>query len=194
MHERNILWGELAGGLLIVGCSIALVLSLWRTLEALPYFTFLLSAGITGAIFGAGYYTFHHWRLAATSRGLLAIALLLTPLNLLLLADPGSRGTADWLDLLVKAVAVVAFVALVRTGGRDFVGTDELSGWPPRRWLLAVAVVGAPAVLMVPAAGGGAGLPAWLSLGGFLGAAGPTGGRPDRDGPPGGAGPPRGRA
>ena len=57
-------------------------------------------------MFGAGYYTFHHWRLAATSRGLLAIALLLTPLNLLLLADPGARGTTDWLDIVVKVTAV----------------------------------------------------------------------------------------
>src|SRR4030095_15255874 len=84
-HERNILWGELAGGLLIVGCSIALVLSLWRTLEELPYFTFLLFAGVPAAGVGAGQYTLHHWKLTGTSRGLLVIALLLTPLNLLLL-------------------------------------------------------------------------------------------------------------
>ncbi|MBX7106228.1 MAG: hypothetical protein K1X57_19275, partial [Gemmataceae bacterium] len=42
MKERNILWGELIGGLLIVGCSIALVISLWRTLEdQIHYFPFL---------------------------------------------------------------------------------------------------------------------------------------------------------
>jgi hypothetical protein len=177
MHERNILWGELAGGLLIVGCSIALVLSLWRTLESLPYFTFLLSAGITAAVFGAGYYTFHHWRLAATSRGLLAIALLLTPLNLLLLADPGTRGSTDVLDSIVKAVAVFGFLALVRTAGRDFVGTDELPGWLPRRWLLAVTLVGTPAVLMVPLV-----LPAWLSLAFFVIGVGPVVVRLYRDG------------
>ena len=36
MEERNILWGELVGGLLMVGCSIALVISLWHTLEHVP--------------------------------------------------------------------------------------------------------------------------------------------------------------
>ncbi len=29
MEEQNIRWGELIGGLLIVGCSIALVISFW---------------------------------------------------------------------------------------------------------------------------------------------------------------------
>src|SRR5207302_811647 len=38
MEEKNILWGELVGGLLIVGCSIALVLTLWKSLQSLPYF------------------------------------------------------------------------------------------------------------------------------------------------------------
>ncbi len=146
LHERNILWGELAGGLLIVGCSIALVLSLWQTLEELPYFTFLLSAGITSAVFGAGYYTFHHWKLAGTSRGLLVISLLLTPLNLLLLADPGARGTTDVLDFGVKIVAMLVFAWIVRTGGRDLLEADE----KPRRWWLALAVVGAPASQMIP--------------------------------------------
>lgn len=146
MQERNILWGELAGGLLIVGCSIALVLSLWRTLEELPYFTFLLSAGITSAVFGAGYYTFHHWKLAGTSRGLLVISLLLTPLNLLLLADPGARGTTDILDFGVKIAAMLGFAWIVRTGGRDLLEGDHKQ----RRWWLALAVVGAPASQMIP--------------------------------------------
>src|SRR5207245_9837759 len=73
MEERNILWGELVGGLLIVGCSIALVISLWRTLEAIPYFPFLIFAALTAALFAAGLYTLSHWKLEATSRGLLVI-------------------------------------------------------------------------------------------------------------------------
>jgi hypothetical protein len=177
MHERNILWGELAGGLLIVGCSIALVLSLWRTLEELPYFTFLLIAGITGAVFGAGYYTLHHWKLTGTSRGLLIISLLLTPLNLLLLADPGSRGMADAIDVAVKIVAVIAFVGLVRTGGRDVVGTDALPGLIPRRWLFALALVGAPASQIIPPMGQ---LPIWLPLACFVIASGVAIGRLSR--------------
>ncbi len=169
MHVRNILWGELAGGLLIVGCSVALVLSLWRTLEELPYFTFLLSAGITAAVFGAGHYTLHHWKLAVTSRGLLVIAVLLTPLNLLLLGDLGARGTADALDMAVKVGAVVGFAWLIRTGGRDLVEADSVS----RRWWLALALVGAPASQMAPAIGDVSVIvlqPVWLSLACFAAA------------------------
>ena len=69
MEERHILWGELVGGLLMVGCSVALVLSLWQTLEQIPLFPFIILATITAAMFGAGRYTLHHWKLEATSRG-----------------------------------------------------------------------------------------------------------------------------
>src|SRR5690348_17816891 len=79
MEERNILWGELVGGLLIVGCSIALVLTLWHSLQALPYFPFLLFTALTASLFAAGQYTLHHWKLQSTSRGLLLIAMLLAP-------------------------------------------------------------------------------------------------------------------
>ena len=52
MEERNILWGEVVGGLLIVGCSIALIVTLWHRLESIPYFPFLLSAAVTLALYG----------------------------------------------------------------------------------------------------------------------------------------------
>jgi hypothetical protein len=167
MEEKNILWGELVGGLLIVGCSIALVLTLWRTLEELPYFPFLLSAGITLALFWAGQYTLHHWKLAATSRGLLVIALLLAPLNLLLLASPGVATAGEWYDVAIRVAAVVVFVVVVRTAGRDLIGTDLLPGPVDRRWLLALAVVGAPASQSLPASWFEASLvflPVWLPL------------------------------
>ena len=163
MEEKNILWGELAGGLLIVGCSIALVLTLWRSLEALPYFPFLLSTAITVVLFAAGQYTLHHWKLAATSRGLLVIAMLLAPLNLLLLAAPGSEAAVGWLDRAVKVAAVILFVGITRAAGRDLIGTDLLPGPVDRRWLLALAVVGAPASQSI-AAGDWTFLPAWLPL------------------------------
>ena len=86
MEESNILWGELIGGTLIVGCSIALVISLWQTLEQIPFFPFLIFAAITSALFGAGFYSLHHWKLESTSRGLLLIGTLLVPLNFLVLA------------------------------------------------------------------------------------------------------------
>jgi hypothetical protein len=166
MEEKNILWGELVGGLLIVGCSIALVVTLWRSLEDLPYFPFLLSSGITLALFGAGQYTLHHWKLTSTSRGLLVIALMLAPLNLLLLANPGTTA-GGWLDVVVRLGAVGLFVGVVRAAGRDLIGTDHLPGPVDRRWLLALAVVGAPASQALPASwfgGGLAFLPVWLPL------------------------------
>src|SRR5207245_4756903 len=88
MEQRNIFWGELLGGLLIVGCSIALVISLWTTgkLERIPFAPFLIFALITASLFGAGWYTLRHWKLESTSRGLLVIATLLLPLNFLVMA------------------------------------------------------------------------------------------------------------
>ena len=93
MEDRNILWGELVGGLLVVGCSVALVLSLWQTLERIPLFPFLIFVGITSTLFLTGQYTLQKWRLESTSRGLLAIATLLVPLNFLVLAGLSPRRT-----------------------------------------------------------------------------------------------------
>ena len=42
LESRNILLGELVGGLLIVGGSVALVATLWNSLEQIPYFPFLM--------------------------------------------------------------------------------------------------------------------------------------------------------
>jgi hypothetical protein len=145
LESRNILWGELVGGLLIVGCSIALVLTLWNSLQHLAYFPFLMFSGITAALFGAGLYTLHHWKLEATSRGLLVISLLLAPLNLLVLADPTARGDAPavgWLHPVVVAVALLLSGAMVWAAERDLIGSDLLPGPIDRRWLLALAVVG----------------------------------------------------
>ncbi len=152
MEQRNILWGELVGGLLIVGCSVALVISLWQSLEAVPYFPFLLFTAITAALFGAGEYTLHHWKLESTSRGLLIIALLLTPLNLLVLADPSAVGkagleTGGVVDFAVKVVALLAFTALARVSGRDLLPEEvRAGGWFGRPGLLAVGTVGTAAV------------------------------------------------
>jgi hypothetical protein len=150
LEEHNILWGELVGGLLIVGCSIALVVTLRQTLEELRYFQFMLSAAVTLGLFGAGQYTLHRWKLAGTSRGMLVISLLLTPLTLLLLTEPFAPGAEGPLDIGVKLAALAVFVAVVRTGGRDLIGTDHLPGPVDRRWLIALAVVGAAGTQLLP--------------------------------------------
>src|SRR5205807_364066 len=100
MEERNILWGELVGGLLVVGCSAALVITLWHKFSANPLFKFCTFTGAVAAVFGAGLYTLRHWRLESTSRGLLLTASLLAPLDVLALTLPNAA--AGPLDLAVQ--------------------------------------------------------------------------------------------
>lgn len=83
MEEKNIRWGEMIGGLIVTGCSIALVISLWSTIEAIPLLKFGIFVGVAAAIFGLGLYSGHHWKLPATSRSLLTVAILLVPLDFL---------------------------------------------------------------------------------------------------------------
>lgn len=129
MEERNIFWGELVGGLLMVGCSIALVISLWHKLEQIPYFPFLIFAAVTVTVYAVGSYTLHHWKLESTSRGLLVIATLLVPLNLLVLAGL-SRGRAhDILDIGVEVLALAIFGYVVFRAAQILVpaGTTSLT-------------------------------------------------------------------
>ncbi|MFL5339030.1 MAG: hypothetical protein ACJ8F7_02590, partial [Gemmataceae bacterium] len=146
MEERNILWGELAGGLLMVGCSVALVLSLWKTLEQIPLFPFLVLTAITATLFGIGSYTLHHWKLEATSRGLLVIALLLVPLNFLVLAGLSPRDTGTPVEILIKVAGIALFAVLTYRGSRNLFPTEPGdTGW--RRFasdgrLLMLAVMG----------------------------------------------------
>ena len=81
MEARNIRWAELVGvligGLLIVGSSVALVITLWQDLEQYPLFKFLVFATVSSAVFGIGLYAYHRWKLESTGRGLLVIATLL---------------------------------------------------------------------------------------------------------------------
>ena len=84
MQEKNIRWGELASGILIVGSAVGLVVSLRDQLEeTIPYFTALLFMLITAAIHAAGAYTLKKWKLRKTSRGTLLIGMMLVPLNFL---------------------------------------------------------------------------------------------------------------
>lgn len=162
MEQRNIFWGELLGGMLIVGCSIALVISLWTTgkLEKIPFAPFVIFAFITTSLFGMGWYTLRHWKLESTSRGLLVIAALLVPLNFLVIAGLHGRESSDWeIPLELGAVAVFAWLASV--AGKVL--------FPEGRWLLSAAVVGSSASqllfswLIGPERG-----PGWILALGFL--------------------------
>src|SRR5438067_8158871 len=94
MEESNIRWGELIGGLLIIGCSIALVLTFWEQIATQPWLRFFLFTAVTSALFGTGLYTEHRWKLPTTSRGLLLIATLLVPLNFLAFSRGGATSSA----------------------------------------------------------------------------------------------------
>ena len=121
LEEKNIRWGELLAGMLIVGSSVGLVISLWSTLRnAIPYFPALCFLAVTAAIHGAGLYTLRHWRLKTTSRGLLTIALLLVPLNFLAaIALSEQRSATDPLYVTAVAIGIVAYGWITWSGTRE---------------------------------------------------------------------------
>ncbi|QDT43542.1 hypothetical protein Pan241w_36440 [Gimesia alba] len=139
MEEKNIRWGELISGLLIVGSAIGLVVSLWSTLKnQIPYLPALLFLLATAAIHGAGLYTFKRWKLESTSRGLLLITVLLVPLNFLAairLSD--HRPVTDPLFILALSIGFAAFSWMVLSASRILVSFG--------RWQLLIAVLGSSA-------------------------------------------------
>ena len=79
LEEQNIRWGELIGGLLIVCCSIALVISFWAKIAERPFLKFFVFNGVTAGLFGLGLYAAHRWKLRTTSQAVLTISILLVP-------------------------------------------------------------------------------------------------------------------
>ena len=134
MEEKNIRWGELVGGLLIVGCSVALVLSFWAQISQRPVLKFSLFTAVTGALFGLGLYTEHRWKLPTTSRGMLLISTLLVPLNFLAFAAFSQSAPAkDAVALMSEAVAVGLFLWLLHAAAKVIAPR-----WP---WLLTAGVL-----------------------------------------------------
>lgn len=142
MEDRNIRWGELVGGLLIVCSSVALVISLWETLKTIPYFQFFIFVGVSAALFGVGLYTEHRWKLASTSRGILTISTLLVPLNFVAMAGT-AREHWDVVAAITQLAALAIFTLLVRQAGRVLV-----DGW--QTWLTLGVVGGSGVLLAVP--------------------------------------------
>ena len=120
MEESNIRWGEIVGGLLIIGCSTALVVSLWSEISRIPVVKFLIFTTVTAALFGVGLYMEHRWKLPTTSRGILTIATLLVPLNFLAIAAV-SGGTLSPGALVIgsELVAPAVFLCLVYFAGKS---------------------------------------------------------------------------
>jgi len=166
MEDNNIRWGEIISGLLIVGCAVGLVISLRATLSAIPYFeAFLFMLG-TAAIHATGIYTLRKWNLQSTSRAVLVIGMLLTPLNFLaaiMLSGSGEalRPLTDPFYLLAISIAVTAFGAMTY-----FASTALMrSGWPR----LMLAVLGPSLAMLFINRATGSGMEAWKA--GLLAAA-----------------------
>jgi hypothetical protein len=151
MEERNILWGELVGGLLIVGCSIALVFSLREKLEELPYFPFLIVSAVTAALIGAGRYTLSHWKLESTSRGLLVIGTMMVPLSFMVLAGLATASERGTEELAAELVSIALFTWMVRGAANILVRQPVGPAAPRPDWLTTLAILGASAgMLLVP--------------------------------------------
>ena len=131
MQEKNMRWGELASGIMIVLSAVGLVVSLRETLEnTIPYFSALLFMLITAAIHGAGIYTLKKWKLRNTSRGTLVIGLLLVPINFVMacvLSDLRPLGDPWFWVAVITGVSVFSFItwysskALLRRGNAPMV-------------------------------------------------------------------------
>jgi hypothetical protein len=118
MEESNIRWGEIIGGLLIIGCSTALVVSLWAQISQIPVLKFLIFTTVTAILFGIGLYSEHRWKLPTTSRGILTIATLLVPLNFLAIAAVSASNMSGALVIGSELVAPAIFLCLVYFAGR----------------------------------------------------------------------------
>src|SRR3989442_5643048 len=126
MEQSNIRWGEIVGGILIVGCSTALVISLWAQISRVPVLKFLIFTTVTAALFGVGFYSEHRWKLPTTSRGILTIATLLVPLNFLAIAAvSGNTAPSNLLVIGSELIAPAIFLCLVYFAARGIT-----SSWP----------------------------------------------------------------
>ena len=142
LEERSIRWGEVVGGLLIVGCSLALVISFWASIAERPWVKYGLLNGVTALLFVLASQAERHWRLPTTARGLAIIACLLTPLNFLAVASLASGNSGGWhWSRLGEALAIAVFVPLVYRAGRSLV-----AGLP---WTLLVGVVAPSAAMLL---------------------------------------------
>ena len=147
MEKKNIRWGELASGILILGSVVGLVVSLKDELrDKIPYFSALIFMVVTAAIHGSGIYTLRKWNLRTTSRGVLLIGLLLVPLNFLAAcvlngAPADRRAITDPLYWVAIVIGIAAY------GAMSFYSSRELFR---RRFLpIAITVVAAGASILV---------------------------------------------
>ncbi len=136
MQERNIRWGEvialLAGAILFVGPSIALVISLWQTLTQTPLLTYSIFVAYFSGVFGIGLFWYHRWKLEHVGRTMLIIATLLVPLYFWIMV---SLSKQQWSlgSTAAELASLAIFAWLVGLAGRVLV--------PGGRWYQVAGVV-----------------------------------------------------
>jgi hypothetical protein len=135
MEESSVRWGELVGGLLIIGCSIALVVSLWSEIAEREFLKFSVFIGVTTALFGLGFYSAHRWKLPTTSRGVLIISTMLAPLNFLAMTAFSNKGGQPSLPVVGgELFSLALFFFLVYQAAKVFL--------PEAPWMTALATMG----------------------------------------------------
>lgn len=140
MRDSNIRWGELVGGMLIVGCSVALVISFWSEIAHHSFLQFAIFTSVTAAMLGLGLYAEHRWKLPTTSRGILLIATLLVPLNFLAFAALSHGARPSLVETGIEIAALVLFGFLIWRAAAVLAPY-----WPN---LLTVGVLGISAMLL----------------------------------------------
>ncbi|MFC1758099.1 hypothetical protein ACFL2H_04940, partial [Planctomycetota bacterium] len=112
LEESNIRWGELVGGLLIVSCSTALVISFWSEISAQPLLKFGVFNGVIAALFLLGIHAAKKWNLPSTSQGVLLIAMLLVPLNFIAIAAFTKGAQPDAVTVIGELFTMAIFTGL----------------------------------------------------------------------------------
>lgn len=128
MEEHSIRWGEIVGGLLIICCSIALVISFWSEIAGRPLLKFIIFNSVTAGLFGIGFFVDRRWQLRTTGLGILMISILLVPLNVLAIAAfTDASPPTDVLSIAGEIISLVVFGGLTLLAARRVVPSGALS-------------------------------------------------------------------
>ena len=113
LEEANIRWGELVGGLLIVSCSAALVISFWAEISSRPLLKFGVFNTVISLLFLVGIHASRRWKLPTTSQGVLMTAMLLVPLNFLAIAAFTQNEQPNAITIAGELISIAVFLFLV---------------------------------------------------------------------------------
>jgi hypothetical protein len=142
MESRHIRWGEVIGGLLIVLCSTALVVSFWSDISSIPWVKFSLFTGITAAGFGVAWFMEKRWHFPMTARVTATIAHLLVPLNFLMVAAFHAAGSGDLVSGWLGQILALGLLGWLSTRTAPFLAGRFWRG-------LSVSVMANSAVMLV---------------------------------------------